>query len=75
VLAVNPAATSGQVSSRVADALTNNGQALGATTTIVSGCSSASATTATVQVTATVPTILPIPNVSVTARGVMRCEG
>jgi Flp pilus assembly protein TadG len=75
VVAVDPAATSGEVSSRVTDALTNNGQALDVQTRVVTGCSASGATSATVEVRATVATILPIPDIQVTARGVMQCEG
>ena len=54
--------------------MTNSGQAMAVSTSVVSSCTG-TGTTATVQVTATVPTILPIPDITVTARGVMRCEG
>ena len=66
-------ATQGEVSSRVNTALTNGGQVLGVTTTLVSSCAATNPTTATVQVSGSSPTILPIPDISVTARGVMQC--
>lgn len=66
--------SSSEATARVNQALTSSGQVLPVTVSYPTGCSG-TGTVATVQVTGSVPTVLPIPDISVTARGVMRCTG
>lgn len=72
VLAVG--GTTVQARTRVNDALRSNGQVLPVAVTVPTTCSGGG-DRATVQVSGSVPTMLPIPDITVTARGVMRCEG
>ena len=61
--------------SRVADALSTNGQVLGTAVAVTPCATGDPGSTATVVLTGSVGTVLPVDDIALTARAVMQCGG